>query len=423
MFSCVVSNAQAIGKESRRIEWKVRLMLGKYPFLPFHESMPTEHRSRNIPAAVGGRSAEAFQESGRSGIPESLADELPSSTRSGDGGPLALPILAAPVLPPHRNVHETPRSPEIRPQSAPSDLPLLQRLPGRLAAVTSYFNPCGYRSLRQNYRRFAQGMHAQGVPLYTAELAFGDKPFVLDGGPYVRQFRARDVLWHKERLLNLLLPHVPPEFDKIAWIDADLLFDNADWSSDAGRRLEEYPVVQLFEQAVYSDAQGRPFDNRTSVARAVDEGRPNATDLGSFHPGFAWAARRTLLERHGLPDDNILGDGDSMMVCAMFGWWNHPLIARSDWAMRESILAWGQSFREDVQGHVGWVPGRILHLWHGNSDNRRYVERMGWLGRAGFDPRRDLRAGADGLWEWTGGQDWLRERIRQYFFDRREDEQ
>lgn len=95
-----------------------------------------------------------------------------------------------------------PNEYRVRPRAAPPDNRFFRRLPRRLAVISSYFNPCGYTSLTDNYHRFAHEMHENGVPLYTAELAFGDQPFALDGQPNVTRFRARDVMWHKERLLR-----------------------------------------------------------------------------------------------------------------------------------------------------------------------------------------------------------------------------
>jgi hypothetical protein len=317
---------------------------------------------------------------------------------------------------------DLPNELQVRPRAAPPDNPFFRPLPGGLAVITCYFNPCGYTSLRDNYRRFADGIHDRGVPLYTAELAFGERPFALDGEPNLSRFRARDVMWHKERLLNLLLPHVPAEFDKIAWIDADILLTDPDWPANTARLLEEFPVVQLFEEAVYLDRQGRPAEARTGVARGVADGREDAGNFGRFHPGFAWAARRDLLKQHGLLDHIISGGGDSIMVCAMFGWWRHPRILRYGPPMQRAFAAWGQPFSGEVQGRVGYVPGRVLHLCHGQPANRLYVERIDWLNHAQFSPEADLRSGWDGLWEWAGGSAWLREQMRQYFFDRRDDE-
>ena len=195
---------------------------------------------------------------------------------------------------------------EVRPRRPTPHAAGTQRLPGDLAAVTCYFNPCGYRLRRRHYERFADALAAQDVPPFTAELAFDDQPFALADHPRVTRFRSRHVLWHKERLLNLLVPRLPERFDKVAWIDADVLFEHADWPAETARRLEESPVVQLFEQVVQLDRDDQPGETRASVAYAHAHDRARAWQFGRYHPGFAWAARRVdCLVRSGGRTQNV----------------------------------------------------------------------------------------------------------------------
>jgi hypothetical protein len=48
-----------------------------------------------------------------------------------------------------------------------------------LAVLTVFFNPGGYRAPVANFRRFYEGLCAQGAELRAVELAFGDAPFYL----------------------------------------------------------------------------------------------------------------------------------------------------------------------------------------------------------------------------------------------------
>jgi hypothetical protein len=89
-------------------------------------------------------------------------------------------------------------------------------LPQRLWAITCYFNPCGYRRRAINYRTFWR--HLQ-IPLLTVELSF-DGRFELQEHDADRliQLRAADVMWQKERLLNVGIRALPAECDRVAWI-------------------------------------------------------------------------------------------------------------------------------------------------------------------------------------------------------------
>jgi glycosyltransferase involved in cell wall biosynthesis len=67
------------------------------------------------------------------------------------------------------------------------------------------------------------------------------------------------------------------------------------------------------------------------------------------------------------------------------------------------------------------VPGRILHLWHGETRHRRYHDRSQELASFGFDPARDIRISARGCWEWASDKPDLHRWSRRYFDVRHED--
>src|SRR3954452_2532913 len=78
-----------------------------------------------------------------------------------------------------------------------------------LCVAAAYFNPAGFRSKLHNYHLFRDRVAAAGIPLVTVECALGGQPFELPPGPGVRHVRGRDVMWQKERLLNLAIDALP----------------------------------------------------------------------------------------------------------------------------------------------------------------------------------------------------------------------
>jgi hypothetical protein len=48
-----------------------------------------------------------------------------------------------------------------------------------------------------------------------------------------------NVLWQKERLLNLALQRLPEHCTKVVWLDADTFFTNPNWVR-ATRRLVQF---------------------------------------------------------------------------------------------------------------------------------------------------------------------------------------
>lgn len=77
----------------------------------------------------------------------------------------------------------------------------------RLWAMTSYFNPIGYRRRHEDYLRFRSRLNA---PLIAIELASHDRFELAEGDADILiQVRGGDVMWQKERLLNIALANRP----------------------------------------------------------------------------------------------------------------------------------------------------------------------------------------------------------------------
>jgi hypothetical protein len=109
---------------------------------------------------------------------------------------------------------------------------------GTLAIVTCHFNPAGYPRLAENYRIFRDALG--GLPLFTAEASF-DGTFISDGPVRIEATEA-NILWQKERLLNLVVEALPAKYDRVAWLDADVVFRRPDWYEVASKLLDECAV-------------------------------------------------------------------------------------------------------------------------------------------------------------------------------------
>ena len=309
-------------------------------------------------------------------------------------------------------------------------------------SVTSYFNPTGSRRRLANYRAFRRALDC---PLLTVEwshearfeLAPGDAELLI-------RIPGGDLMWQKERLLNLGIERLPPECRYIAWLDCDVVFDRPDWVAEAVRRLAHAQMVQLYDRVAY--LAPTPFDDIAGVddwsavardfervgsaaARFAGHGGevPVATDdPAAFRAmpstGFAWAATRDLLRRHPLFDFWIVGGGDSAYV--------HAAVGTADQVVRRHGLSSGhrglfvplaEALAAEVAGRIDFVPGTLLHLWHGEFADRQYRSRHDLLSEHDFDPSRFLRPAASGAWSWADVPATLPPAVRSYFERRNDD--
>ena len=309
-------------------------------------------------------------------------------------------------------------------------------------AITSYFNPVGFKRRLSNYKIFRTNL---AVPLVTVELSFnGCFELTDEDADVLIQISGGAVLWQKERLLNLAVEAVPSNVESIAWLDCDVMLERADWVDEAKRQLSKFNVIQLFSVAEFIDSKDyKKLPDRCSGDASVPgiASLSNAGELLSlgrqehyrtraalskevlFHPGLAWAAKRKLLEEHGFYDASILGGGDELMAAAMYGQCE-GLMKKFllDGARQQHYLKWAIPYNKSVAGCVGHVSGTIFHLAHGERKNRAYRVRQERLASFGFNPGTDLEVGANGAWHWARPRPNLEDFLRQYFMSRAEDE-
>ena len=313
----------------------------------------------------------------------------------------------------------------------PVAVPAARYLPAPdVALVTSYFNSHNYASKRRGFELFKHSMDRSGVPLFIGECAFGEEEFELAPSSSVFQFRCRDLMWQKERLLNLTIDRVPDRYTKIVWVDADVLFTNPRWIVEASECLDHVPVIQPFSHAVrlrpretsyYGGGQRfRGFCFTRSALPPVSRLRYHVHG----HTGLAWAADRQLLSDLGLYDAAIGGSADHLMAhafCGDFGSGCLQAVFGGPSGYLEHFRSWAEAAWGRVQGRLGHVGGAALHLWHGETVNRGYLRRYRQLTRRGYDPAVHLDGEPGGLWAWSDEGAFLSEWASRYFRDRRED--
>ena len=302
-----------------------------------------------------------------------------------------------------------------------------------LWAITCFFNPNRYVSRYTNYKVFRERL---GVPLLSTELVYGGLPELNErDADRLIQLTGNDVLWQKERLLNVALDALPPSCRLVVWIDCDVVFENPDWALETREALERARLAQphsrvldLRREAVLEDLdRDAVLMERESMAGkycrgAIDFGATSASVLDQHSPGHAWAARRDLLDRVGFYDAMILGSGDLVMAMAAVGRYRDiqgPFEMNQKQA--EHYLAWAARYHEEVEGELGAVEGTLLHLWHGDLVDRAYDVRYQRLKAYDFDPFSDIAVDARGGWRWNSDKPELHEYVRRYFAARRED--
>ncbi len=315
---------------------------------------------------------------------------------------------------------------------------VIKRLEAKLHVIAVVFNPLRFLSRYNLFRDFERHAIASGAELRVVELAYGDRPFEVTeaGHPNHIQFRTEHELWHKERMINAAVSRLPANWQYVSWVDADVTFINTDWVHETLQQLQHFDVVQMFTHAMDVGPNGEPIQSFESFANSYVRGdrpfprlngvpSPGSSYYGGdghlWHPGYAWAYRRSAWDTlGGLLDCNIVGGGDHQMAYGYIGRVNETIPYGGTHQYNRMVRNWAVN-AELLKRNIGAVPGTLVHHFHGKKKQRNYDTRWRILTDNGFDPLTDLKNDWQGLIAHAGYNWKLRDDLRAYFRSRQED--
>lgn len=302
----------------------------------------------------------------------------------------------------------------------------------RFWVIAVVSNPRRFETRYRLFRKFHEYVSGFTPNVIVVESAFGERDFEITTDNYVKHVRLRtfEEVWHKENMINLgiqRIGQIDPRWEYVAWIDGDIEFVNRDWVSETVHQLQHYQVVQMFQNAVDLGPKNETFETYKSFMSIYLKGLSYGSEYSYAHPGYAWAARREAIEMlGGVYDQSIIGSGDYLMARSFIGSAGDIWGKNYSHGLRKSVIDWQSRCTRLLHRDVGFVPGTILHYWHGKKKNRKYLERNDILVKSQFDPFVDIKKDSQGLWQLDmDGSDRmirLRDDLRIYASQRNEDD-
>lgn len=310
-----------------------------------------------------------------------------------------------------------------------------KKIEDKLNVIICCSNPCQYASRYKLAHEFIKRIqdNEENVNLYIVELAYHlpdqepQKFYITEeNNPrHLQIISNNSPLWHKENLLNIGIKKLLPEnWQSVAWIDADIEFDNPYWVDDTLKLLNTYDIVQLFSHALDMD----PCEKTMSIFSSfgyqytykrehVHGGNPN----NQWHPGYGWAMnRKTYDKMEGLFEYGILGSGDYHMAMSWLGIVEKTFKENLSLGYKNAILNYQNKCKDFL---IGYVPGMIRHHFHGYKKKRFYNERWQILIKHDYDPYIHLTKNDIGLLIPSKNcSKILTNDIMNYFISREEDE-
>ena len=260
--------------------------------------------------------------------------------------------------------------------------------------ISCYFNPHNSPYRTNAFQLFYNSI--KHLNHQIVECVIGDAKPELKETRGVSIIHTENLLWHKEAILNKIVRDLSPDYKYIFWIDADVLFTNLNWMIESVEKLKFKNILQPFEYCVHLEQnEERPGFDLSKVNRSALPNQLNNKVWRSFsanfctsenwksemyndhgHVGFAWGARREILQSVPLYDRALIGGADHIIAHAAAGQINHTCIKKAFTENLDEIEIWSKKFFEVVKGKISYVPGDLFHIWHGDIDKRQYLKRI-----------------------------------------------
>jgi hypothetical protein len=307
--------------------------------------------------------------------------------------------------------------------------------------ITAISNPVRYISRYNLYHKFRDHVKNElGANLITVEGILGHHDSFIpddtdeDERNKVVRVYSHSWIWLKENLMNIGVSHVPSDCKYLVFCDADVRFVNhRTVLQDIASALQTYDIIQPFESVIDLGANDEVMELHRSFASCLRKG--GVFDGGSlysktpegmgnaWHPGYVVACTSTFFHKiGGLCERAILGAGDHHLMCALVNKVHLSVPSGIHPSYSSMLQRYQTAIQKALTRGLGFVPGTILHSWHGPKQARQYVSRWNILTRNQFDPDADVYKNGNGVLELSDDKPELRHDIIAYFKSRNEDD-
>lgn len=283
--------------------------------------------------------------------------------------------------------------------------------------ITCFFNPMNSPYRIKAFNQFYNSIKHLNHRVIECAIVNEDSQLNHFNNKNFSLVRSDSVLWHKESLLNKVIRDLPKKYKYVFWIDADVIFTNKNWLVDSVNKLKEgATIIQPFEYCIhlnqdeikpsfdadeFRDTVSNPKYRHKQMWRSFSANYSDDTErlrkyrnfeiyknknveLNSSstnydqhgHVGFAWGARREVLDKVHLYDKALIGGADHIIAHAAVGQIPHSCITNAFRDDLDNVLNWSSNFYAVTKGKLSYAKGDLYHIWHGDIDKRQYLKRV-----------------------------------------------
>jgi hypothetical protein len=305
-----------------------------------------------------------------------------------------------------------------------------------VAVVCCYFNFTGSPFRYKNYNIFQKNIRKHDIKLLTVEFS-PTKDFELnkEDTDVLIQLSDGDIMWQKERLLNIGIEQLPPDTDIVIIADTDIIIGREDFVEKLEETLKTYKVVQCFSDTLVFNPILELDENvnffklnhnltynycNSGISVVRDYIDNKVYDNVRTAYGLAWAFRYDILKKMRLFDHNIIGSGDKLLFGTLFNIMFKHEVAGVNF---NPYIEYARNALSHVNGkEVSYLKDTTIYsLYHGEFVNRKYLERHNILKHYQFNSINGLIDRPNLPYKFSDSiSDELKKEIEIYFINRKD---
>ena len=264
--------------------------------------------------------------------------------------------------------------------------------------VCCYYNPFNYTTRFLNFISFLDSALKNNVDILVVEAYNSRSTFRVNKlCKSTISIETDQIYWMKEMLLNIGIHYLLKEgIRNIGWLDADITFNDNQFSNRVLDSLERYNMVQVFSSCKKNIMDA---SETTSSLCMLASQNSNHLDLiinrvGDI--GYGYAYKSDIFKKIMLYDKAIMGTGDWLNLLGGIPLqnskelYNDRFFKGTTVDFFNSYTTWQSKMSNILQNSIGYADNKITILSHGYLHKRKYIERESIIKKEKFNPNIDL---------------------------------
>lgn len=273
------------------------------------------------------------------------------------------------------------------------------------------FNPSNSKRLIMNYLFMVEKLKLAKIPYYVLELVYKNKTPEINDAFYVYSDKYS---FCKEQLMRILETKIPNKYNKLCFLDGDLIFTNLNWYNEISDLLNSFNIIHHFCNYYDIDITYTKKSTKKMTTVLHYRTKKNIINFEKFHPGLGCAFQRDWYNKVGFFDYALLGAGD---IVSLIKFCNLPDCSNVSLYFDTTFY---RDFIKKLASYppsISFINGDIYHLFHGPKNKRQYSSRYDIIKGRNIETLVEKKE--NGIFEFIDEE--INKKIKEYFNNRSDD--